>query len=119
MAQGFRDLKIWQTGYELVLDIYKITKKYPSEEKFGLISQTRDSSNGVIASIAEAHGRYHYADKVRVLLVSRGECEETQSHLSVAEGVGYITNTEFQSLDVRYSNLVRSVSAYIRSLRKA
>lgn len=119
MANTFRDLFIWQKGYKPVLEIYKITSKYPKEEKYGLVDQTRRSANGVIASIAEAHGRYHYADKARTLYISRGECHETQSHLSVARGVTYISEELFQDLDIRYQDLSRGISSYILSLKNA
>ena len=46
----------------------------------------KDSANLVISNIAEAYGRYYFADKARVLYTSRGECEETRSHLRVALG---------------------------------
>ena len=90
MAGNFRDLNIWKKGHELLMEIYNLTDKYPKEEKFGLIDQTRRSANGVIAGIAEAFGRYYFADKARTLYVARGECSETQSHLSVAFGLKYI-----------------------------
>jgi len=89
---SFRDLRIWQKGFELVERIYKTTKNYPSEEKFALVSDTRRSANSVIANIAEAHGRYFYSDKVRVLYIARGEAEEVRSHSSVAFSQKYITN---------------------------
>lgn len=53
---SFRDLRIWQKGFELVDRVYKATKNYPPEEKFALVSDTRRSANSVIANIAEAHG---------------------------------------------------------------
>ncbi|MBI4022643.1 four helix bundle protein [Candidatus Berkelbacteria bacterium] len=67
MAITFRDLAIWRKAYELVVEIYAVTKAYPVEERYGLTSQTRNSANSVTANIAESHGRFHYADKVRVL----------------------------------------------------
>jgi len=117
MVNNFRGLKIWQKGYELLLDIYKITTKYPRSEKFGLVDQTRRSANGVIANIAETSGRYHYADKVRTLYMSRGESHETQSHLSVALGLKYISDKEFNSIDQEYEGLSKGINSYIRSLR--
>lgn len=105
MAGSFRDLKIWQKGYELLKRVYEVTSKYPSIEKFNLTGQTRSSANGVIAGITEAHGRYYFADKARTLYTARGECHETQSHLSVGYGLGYITEIEFKDLD----NLIRSM----------
>lgn len=118
MAGSFKDLDIWKKGYELLMRIYDLTEKYPREEKYNLIGQTRSSANGVIASIAEAHGRYHYADKVRVLYISRGECEETQSHLSVAFGRKFISDKEFQELDREYYGLGKGINSYIQSLNR-
>src|SRR3990167_5327387 len=117
MAGSFRDLKIWMKGYELLMEIYELTSRYPVEERFNLVSQTRSSANGVIASIAEAHGRFYYADKSRVLYISRGECEETQSHLSVASGKGYISKVVFDRLDREYEGSSKGLNSYILSLR--
>lgn len=116
MAGSFRDLHIWQKGYELLTRIYELTKKFPVEEKYNLTSQIQSSANAVVASIAEAHGRYHYADKVRVLYIGRGECEETQSHLSVARGRDYISDKEFKEVDTQYAGLGIGINRYIQSL---
>ncbi len=95
MADSFRDLKIWQKGYELLIKIYEITAKYPAEEKYGLIADTRRAANSIIANIAESHGRYFFKDKIRTLFVSRGEIEEVRSHLSVAMGQKYLSKEDF------------------------
>lgn len=118
MGSSFRDLKIWEKGYKLLLKIYELTSKYSAGEKLGLTRQTRNSANSVIAQIAEAHGRYYYADKCRVLYQSRGECEETQSHLSAALSLGYITKEEFERLDKEYEGLGVGINAYVTSLKK-
>lgn len=117
MAGTFRDLKIWGKGYELLMEIYGLTCKFPTDEKYNLMSQIRSSANGVIANIAEAHGRYYFADKARVLYISRGECEETQSHLSVALGRNYISEKEFQELDKEYAGLDKGINTYIQRLK--
>ena len=114
----FCELNIWKKGYELLLTIYKITSNYPKEEKYNLISQTRSSASSVIAQIAEAYGRYSFADKIRVLYQSRGEEEETRSHLMVAFGLGYITKTEFENLNSEYRGLGAGINSYINSLSK-
>ena len=118
MGQSFRDLRIWRKGYELLMCLYKITAKYPPEEKYGLISDTRRSGNSIIANIAEAHGRYYYADKVRVLLIARGEVSEVQSHLSVAHGLGYIAADEFQKFNKEYEGIGVGINAYINEVEK-
>jgi len=118
MAKGFYDLNIWKKGYALLMEIYKITATFPNEEKYGLSAQMRDSANSVIANIAEAHGRYYFADKARVLYTSRGECQETRSHLRVALGLKYIDKQVFIYLDEEYEGLSKGISSYIRSLKK-
>ena len=118
MASNFRKLKIWQKGYELLMRVRKITVKYPHEEKYGLVDQTNRSANGVVANIAEASGRYYYADKARTLYVSRGECHETQSHLSVACGLKYISIKMFKEIDEEYEGLSKGINSYIRSLKR-
>ena len=77
-------------GYNLLMEIYMVSDLFPEVEKYALTSQMRRSSNSIIANIAESHGRFTYADKVRVLYIARGEITETRSHLSVAFGRKYI-----------------------------
>lgn len=60
----YYQLNIWKKGYELLLKIYDITNKYPSEKRYSLTSQTRSSANSVIAQIAESHGRYFLQTKL-------------------------------------------------------
>ena len=118
MGMSFRELNVWKKGYSLLLKIYEITESFPKEEKCGLRDQIRRSANSIIANIAEAQGRYFFADKCRVLYQSRGECLETQSHLSVAKGLDYISEKEFQALDKEYEGLGVGINYYVSSLRK-
>lgn len=117
MGMSFRDLNIWKKGHSLVLKIYQTSLGFPIEEKHGLTDQIRRSANSVIANIAESFGRYHFADKCRVLYQARGECVETQSHLSVARGLGYIKETGFKFLDKEYEGLGVGINSYISSLK--
>ncbi|HCY19874.1 MAG TPA: four helix bundle protein, partial [Deltaproteobacteria bacterium] len=72
---------------------------YPAGERYALTSDIRRSANSVIANTAESHGRYYFADKVRVLYTARGEVEETRSHLQVSLGRNYISKADFEYLD--------------------
>ena|SRR3972149_8324231 len=117
MGKSFRDLNIWKKAYTLSLEIYKITRKFPKEERYGLVDQIRRASNSVMANIAEAHGRFHYADKCRVLYQSRGECDETRSHLSLANGLKYLEIADFERLDKEYEGLGVGINKFISSLK--
>lgn len=116
-GREFSDLNIWQKGYELVLEVYRVTSNYPREEKYDLTSQTRRASNSIIANIAEAHGRFYYADKIRVLYQARGETIEIRSHLRVAFGLGLLDDATFQKLDRSYEGLGAGINAYINSIQ--
>lgn len=101
----FYQLDVWQDGFELMKEIYEISSKYPDEEKYSLISQSRRSANSVIANTAEAHGRYHFKDKIRIYYIVRGEIEETQSHLWVAYSQKYIEKEKWLDLERRYEKV--------------
>ena len=55
--EGFKSLVAWQKAYQLALDVYRITKIFPKEELFGLVSQLRRAASSVPANIAEGWGR--------------------------------------------------------------
>lgn len=116
MSKSFRDLKIWQKGYHLLIKVYEVTGNYPSEEKFGLVTDTRRTANSIIANIAESHGRYFFADKVRVLYISRGEIEEIRSHLSVTHELSYLSEDDFRFLEKEYKGLEKGINSYIKNL---
>lgn len=114
----FYQLDIWKEGYRLLMEAYKVVENFPPEEKFALVTQLIKAANSVIANIAEAHGRYFYADKIRVLYIARGEVQETQSHLAVAWGRKYIDSTKFQNLSRRYEKLKVGINNYINSINE-
>lgn len=115
---SFRDLLIWQKAAELVIAIYSVSRTFPKEERFGLTDQIHRSANSVAANIAEAHGRYHFADKIRVLYQARGECFETQSHLGIAYKLGYLSKETFEKVDKDYEGLGVGINAYIHKINE-
>ncbi|MFA6410164.1 MAG: four helix bundle protein [Candidatus Buchananbacteria bacterium] len=119
MAQKFSDLAIWQKGFSLLTQVYDLMSGFPAEEKYALLSQLIRAANGVIANIAEAHGRYYFADKVRILYIARGELEETQSHLKVAASRKYISQKDFNYLNSEYEGLNIGINKYINYLIKS
>lgn len=117
MPQSFRDLRVWQDAYSLLLKIYDISGKFPKEEMYVLGAQLKRSALSIMANIAESQGRYGYQDRIQLLMIARGSIEETRSHLSVAEGLHYISKIEFEDLDNQYQNLAKSINSFISSIR--
>lgn len=95
----FTQLVAWKKNHDLLLSIYRITKKYPREEMFGLTSQTRRAASSITANIAEGYGRFHSKDKARFYLQARGSSSELQNHLILAKDLRYIFISEFEELN--------------------
>jgi four helix bundle protein len=90
---SFRDLRVYQKAFQLQQDIFEITRKFPSEEKYSLTDQIRRSSRSVGANIAEAwQKRLYPAHFVSKLTDADGEQAETQHWLDTAKSCGYITD---------------------------
>lgn len=87
----YKDLEIWQLSVSLTTKIYKLSKTFPQDEKFGLTAQIRDAIVSVAANIAEAQGRFHYKDRMNFVFNARGSLLEVESHLLVSHALGFIT----------------------------
>ncbi len=88
--RSFEDLEVWQMGKEIVKEVYKLTKDFPKEETFGLVTQIKRAALSIPANIAEGFGRYHYLDKAKFYLNARGSLHELKSHLLIAQELGYL-----------------------------
>ncbi len=94
--QNFEDLTVWQKSHELVLEIYKITKDFPKEEKFGLVSQMRRAAISVAANIVEGFKRRGRKDKVNFYNISQSSLTELQYYLILVRDLKYL---DFDYLD--------------------
>lgn len=93
--KSFTDLRAWQEGHKLVLYIYKVTKQFPRDELFGLVSQMRRAAVSVTSNIAEGFGRSSYADKVRFYDMAQASNTELQNQLLIARDVGHLETKKF------------------------
>ncbi len=91
-ANRFEDLEVWKKSHELVLKIYKITKEFPSEEKFGLVSQMRRSAVSIPANIAEGFKKRGLKDKSNFYNIAQGSLEELRYYLILSKDLGYYDN---------------------------
>lgn len=99
--RDFTDLLAWQEGHKLVLDIYRLTKKFPKEEIFGLVSQMRRAAVSVTSNIAEGFGRQGYKEKIQFFYVAQGSLIELKNQLLIARDIGYISTVDFTKISER------------------
>jgi four helix bundle protein len=88
-AKTFCELLVWQKSHALALEIYRLTKRFPREEVYGLTAQLRRAAVSVPANIAEGFKRRSDADKVRFYNISQSSLEECRYYLMLAGELGY------------------------------
>ena len=93
--KSFKDLDTWKEGHKLVISIYKLVKKLPKDETFGLTSQMKRAVVSITSNIAEVFGRPSYKDKSHFYQIAFGSIIELRNQLLIAKDVGYINSTEY------------------------
>lgn len=97
----YEKLVVWQEAYKLCLFIYKLSLKFPSEERFGLISQMRRSAYSVPINIAEGNTKSSAKEKGHFFEIAHSSLEELHCESRLSKDLGYISATEFSDLDDR------------------
>ncbi len=95
---GFENILAWQKAHEFVLNVYKTTRNFPPDERFGLTSQFRRAAISIEANIAEGYKKLGKADKLRFLNISQGSLEECRDYTILSRDLGYIGKDEFDVL---------------------
>ena len=114
----FEDLKVYQVAREFRKAMYRIAKKLPDMERFGLASQIRRAAVSLTNNIAEGHGRYHYLDQIKFTLQARGSLEELIDDLNVCADEEYLAIEEIGSLKEKGWRIRQLIDGYIRYLRE-
>ena len=88
MAEGYRDLIVWQRSVQMTVAIYRLTENFPKEEVYGLSSQLRRAGVSVASNIAEGWGRQSEGEYKHFLGMARGSNMEVQTQLVIAAELG-------------------------------
>ena len=115
--KNFTDLLVWQSGHKLVLQIYKITKNFPQEERFGLTDQIRRAAVSITSNIAEGFGRIKYNDKAHFYTMALGSIYEVQNQLMIAKDIGYAAKNECDLLLTESISVSKMCSGLIKKTR--
>ena len=112
MAKSYKQLIVWQRALSLSLAIYRSTRTFPDEERFGLTSQLRRAGVSVASNIAEGYGRGTRGEYKQFLAIARGSTLEVQTQFIIANELGYFAPNAFQELE----SLSEEVSKMLYSL---
>lgn len=114
-TQTFQDLVVWQKAHKLTLEIYKITKQFPKEEIYGLVSQMRRSAVSVSANVAEGYKKRGKLDKARFLNISEGSLNEVKYYLILSRDLNYLSS-EYDNVNELVDEISKLLNAYIKAI---
>jgi len=117
MQFHFEKLTVWQLSMELVELVYKQTRAFPEEERFGLVSQLRRAAVSIPANIAEGKGRFHKKEFIQFLYNARGSLYETITLLKVASRLQYLQPKMLDELLSQYQMINSQLSGLINALK--
>ena len=112
-VESHKDLDVWKRSMDLVTEVYKLTQKWPVEEKFGLTSQLRRAVVSIPSNIAEGAARGSTADFSRFLNIAQGSLAEVETQLEIARRVDL---TDTSSL---FTNEIISLRRMLSGLKKS
>jgi four helix bundle protein len=115
-ASTFRNLKVWEKAHKLVLNIYKITALFPSEEKFGLISQMRRAAYSIPVNIVEGHKRRSRKEYLHFLNIADGSLEEIKYFILLSYDLNYCKKENFLILNNQCDEIGRMLWGLQRGL---
>ena len=115
---NYSNLQIWQQAMELVVEVYKLTKTFPAEEKYGLVSQMNRAAVSVPSNIAEGMGRMAIKERIHFLEISYASMTEVLCQLDISESLGYITIEELKKGEEISDRLARVMSGLRKSLNE-
>ncbi|MBD3281245.1 four helix bundle protein [Candidatus Uhrbacteria bacterium] len=115
--KNFYDIYTWQQAHELVVEIYKITKTFPKDETYGLISQLRRAAVSVTSNIAEGFSRKSVKEKAQFYDYARASISEIQSQLFVSRDVGYISTEECNHLFLKSVSVHKLLNRFMAGLK--
>jgi len=116
VIKTFQELQVWQKAHRLVLLTYKVTKAFPKEELYGLVSQLRRSAASIPTNIAEGYKRRGAKDYARFVNMADASLEETKYHLILARDLEYMDLEHSRELADLCDEVGKMLNGLYRSL---
>lgn len=114
--KSFFDLKTWKDAHEITIEIYIITRDFPKDELFQLVSQMRRAAASVGANIAEGFGRFHFKDKMKFYQQARGSLVELENHIILATDLKYMNENQKEKLMKKSDITIQEINGLIKSI---
>jgi four helix bundle protein len=118
MADSYRHLDIWKEATELSFSVYVLTKKFPKDELFNLVSQIRRASVSISSNIAEGSSRTSKKDNARFIEIAIGSLYEVESLIEISKKLEYIDMVEYDKMTEQMKTLGGRLGGFKKYLQK-
>ena len=115
--KNFKDLKVWDKAHKLALMVYEITKDFPKEEIYGLISQMRRAAVSIPTNIAEGCGRNSDAELARFLEIAMGSASELEYLLLLSKELNFLNDKLYTTLTFETTEIKQMLATFIKKVR--
>ena len=116
MTYKFESVIAWQKAHQFVLLVYKTTRYFPEDERFGLTSQFRRAAVSIEANIAEGYKKLGKNDKLRFFNISQGSIEECRNYILLARDLDFITEEQYNNLYISLEDSSRMLMLYCEGI---
>lgn len=116
--KNYRDLKVWQFGMDLAIDICRLMESFPKYEQYGICSQLRRCAVSIPSNIAEGHQRDSTKEFLHYLSITRGSLAELETQIVIAQRLDYLTSEKSQHLLSQMDELSRMLQGLQAALRR-
>jgi four helix bundle protein len=116
--RDFHSLVVWQKSHVVTLEVYRRTKQFLDDDRFGLVSQLRRAATSVPANLAEGCGRGGKPEFARFAQIAMGSAAEVEYHVILAKDLRYISEDEFASLTESVQEVKRMLASLLRTVRE-
>ena len=113
----YKDLIVWQKAMDLTTEIYRLTKKLPKDELYGLTNQLRRAAVSIPSNIAEGNGRASTGDYLRFLIIARGSNAEVETQLLLCVRLNYLAQEDIEATLSLNEEIGRMLSSIITKLK--
>jgi four helix bundle protein len=110
--QSYRELIVWQHSVELTIDVYRLTRGFPPDERFGITAQVRRAAMSITNNIAEGHGRATRGEFLNSLSIARGSANEVENCLLVSQRLQLATPANIEPLLTRTNQIFRMLAKF-------
>lgn len=117
-ARSYKDLLVWQKGMDLAKQVYRVTRAFPNEERFGLVSQMRRAAVSIPSNIAEGQARHTTKEFIQFISHSEGSVAELETQLRLAVDLGFTSEPETEKAFELVSDLRNMLNALRRTLMR-